>query len=178
MAKFERVKRFEGDESIQLPQRATKNSAGYDFCVAEDTIIPSLPQKYYNGGKFVPRLAVVGLDDAADYIKSMGIKPVLVPTGIKCKLESNTYLELSVRSSTPLKYLLVLANGVGIIDADYYGNPSNDGEIFFQMINLGPNPVRLKKGDKIGQGIIKPYLITEDDIADGERQGGFGSTTN
>ena len=121
---------------------------------------------------------MVGLDDAADYIKSMGIKPVLVPTGIKCKLESNTYLELSVRSSTPLKYLLVLANGVGIIDADYYGNPSNDGEIFFQMINLGPNPVRLKKGDKIGQGIIKPYLITEDDIADGERQGGFGSTTN
>ena len=64
-----------------------------------------------------------------------------------------------------------------IIDADYYNNPDNEGHIFFQLINLSPFPIQLHKGDKIGQGIIKSYLITEDDSADGLRTGGFGSTS-
>ena len=97
---------------------------------------------------------------------------------MKCQLDSNTYLELSVRSSCPLKYWLIMANSVGIIDSDYYNNPDNEGEIFFQIINLSPYDIQLKKGDIIGQGIIKPYLITEDDNASGERMGGFGSTSN
>jgi dUTP pyrophosphatase len=101
---------------------------------------------------------------------------MLVPTGIKCKLDPNTYLEISVRSSTPLKTGMILANGVGIIDADYYNNPSNEGEIFFQIINLTPFSIQLKKGETIGQGIIKSYLLTEDDEASGVRTGGFGST--
>ena len=107
--------------------------------------------------------------------KATGAKPTLVSTGMKCALDPDTYLELSVRSSSPLKYWLVLANGVGI-DADYYNNPDNEGEIFFQMINFTPYPIMLKKGDAIGQGIIKPYLTTEDDAAAGSRVGGFGST--
>ena len=64
-----------------------------------------------------------------------------------------------------------------IIDADYYNNPDNEGEIFFQLINLSPYNIILKKGEKIGQGIIKQYLSTEDDAATGDRLGGFGSTT-
>lgn len=63
-----------------------------------------------------------------------------------------------------------------IIDADYYGNSSNDGEIMFQLINLSPYPILLRKGDVIGQGIIKRYLTTFDDEANGTRTGGFGST--
>ena len=43
-------------------------------------------------------------------------KPTLVSTGLKCQLDPGTYLELSVRSSSPLKYWLVLANSVGNID--------------------------------------------------------------
>ena len=65
-----------------------------------------------------------------------------------------------------------------IIDADYYNNPDNEGEIFFQLYNLSPFAIKIQKGEAIGQGIIKSYLITEDDSADGERLGGFGSTTN
>lgn len=64
-----------------------------------------------------------------------------------------------------------------IIDADYADNPDNEGEIFFQVINLSPVKIRLNKGDIIGQGIIKKYEITDDDAAEGERKGGFGSTT-
>jgi dUTP pyrophosphatase len=60
---------------------------------------------------------------------------------LKCALDPNTYLELSVRSSTPLKYWLFMANSVGIIDADYYNNIDNEGEIFFQLINLSPYPI-------------------------------------
>ena len=110
--------------------------------------------------------------------KNLKAKPTLVPTGIKCELNDNTYLELSVRSSCPLKYWLILANGVGIIDADYYNNPDNEGHIYFQVINLTTFDIQLKKGDKIGQGIIKPYLTTDDDNAFGQRFGGFGSTTS
>lgn len=63
-----------------------------------------------------------------------------------------------------------------IIDADYYNNPDNEGHIYFQLINLSPVPIMLKKGDCIGQGIIKHYLTTDNDNAEGERLGGFGST--
>lgn len=180
MAKFEKVKRFE-NEDIQMPSRATANSAGYDLYVAEDKLVPSLMQAYIKDTT-ARQLAenttcVFALDAAGAAIKDLNLKPTLVSTGVKCKLDPGTYLELSVRSSTPLKYLLFLANGVGIVDADYYGNPDNDGEIFLQLINLGPNPVILRKGDRIGQGIIKPFLTTEDDVAAGERLGGFGSTS-
>ena len=119
---------------------------------------------------------VYTLAEIANLTKLTKAKPTLIPTGIKCTLEPGMYLELSVRSSCPLKHWLVLANSVGIIDADYYNNPDNEGHIYFQMINLSPFDIQLKKGDTIGQGIIKPYLITEDDATNGERKGGFGST--
>ena len=118
-----------------------------------------------------------GLSDIATFTKTTGLKPTLVPTGIKCQLEPNTYLELSVRSSCPLKYWLILANGVGVIDRDYYNNESNEGEIFLQLINLSPFPIKIQKGDLIGQAIVKPYLTLEGDCASGVRTGGFGSTS-
>jgi len=65
---------------------------------------------------------------------------------------------------------------VGIIDADYYNNPDNEGEIFFQIINLSPVPIYLKAGDRIGQGIIHKYEKTVDDEVTETRTGGFGST--
>jgi dUTP pyrophosphatase len=119
---------------------------------------------------------LANLNDAAVAVKEAGAKVSLVSTGMKCQLDEGTYLELSVRSSCPLKHWLILGNSVGIIDADYYNNPDNEGEIFFQIINLAPFSIQLKRGDAIGQGIIKPYLVTEDDNATGERTGGFGST--
>lgn len=117
------------------------------------------------------------LDWINNYTKELNARPTLVPTGMKCKLDPGTYLELSVRSSSPLKYWLILANGVGIIDADYYNNPDNEGHIYFQMINLSPFPIKIQKGEAIGQGIIHMYGCTENDDAWGERLGGFGSTT-
>ena len=182
MVKFEKVSKF-AEVNINLPVRKTAHSAGYDFEVAKDIIIPSYNERtalmtrdWLRDSTLLPG-APLTLDQVATITKQTEAKPTLVSTGMKCQLDPGTYLELSVRSSCPLKYWLVMANGVGIIDADYYNNPDNEGEIFFQIINLAPFPIMLKKGDIIGQGIIKPYLITEDDAADGERVGGFGSTS-
>lgn len=64
-----------------------------------------------------------------------------------------------------------------IIDADYVDNLDNEGAIFFQVINLFPYPILLKKGDVIGQGIIKHYETVDNDNTTAEREGGFGSTS-
>ena len=170
--KFERVSKY--PEAV-LPVRKTAKSAGYDFTVAEDIIIPSC-QKLLD--KFPKnQINLVSLEDMSILTKNLKAKPTLVPTGIKCELNNNTYLELSVRSSCPLKYWLILANGIGVIDADYYNNSDNEGHIYFQLINLSPFNIILHKGDKIGQGIIHKYITTDDDSAKGTRKGGFGSTT-
>ena len=102
----------------------------------------------------------------------------LVPTGIKAQFESDEVLQLYNRSSNPIKRGLMLANGVGIVDSDYYGNPNNDGEIMFAFYNFLDLTVQIKKGEKIGQGVFMKYLIIDDDVTDGERTGGFGSTGN
>lgn len=108
-------------------------------------------------------------------IPSHGIS--LVPTGIKCKMSPNQCLLLMVRSSMPRKMGLTLANNVGLVDADYYGNPDNDGHIMFQLMNITDKEVHINYGDKIGQGVVTNFYITEDDAATGERLGGFGSTS-
>ena len=179
IVKFEKVSRFVNSD-IPLPSRKTAASAGYDFVVAEDTIVPSytfvLNKMFQKGMIGKDMSGVQTLEEVAAFTKEYKTKPTLVSTGMKCSLNSDQYLELSIRSSSPLKYWLILANGVGIIDADYYNNPDNEGEIFFQLINLSPFDIVLQKGETIGQGIIKHYDIIENDSAAGSRTGGFGST--
>jgi dUTP pyrophosphatase len=69
-----------------------------------------------------------------------------------------------------------LANGVGVIDADYADNPDNEGHILVAIANLGPAAVTIAAGERVAQGIFMKYLTTADDAADGDRLGGFGST--
>ena len=145
---FEIAKGFE-NSNINLPVRSTKNSAGYDVEAAEDCIIPA----------FKP-----------------GQKPTLVKTGIKAYMKSDEVLILANRSSNPGKKGLILANSIGVVDSDYYGNPDNDGHIMYAFFNFKAEDVEIKKGDRIGQAIFQKYLVTNDDIAQGERTGGFGST--
>lgn len=107
------------------------------------------------------------------------LKPTLVPTGIKAYMQDDEYLKVYNRSSNPMKTGLIVSNGVGIIDSDYYDNEDNEGHIFVQFINLGREPHIIKKGDKIAQGIFaKGLAADEDNFNDTERKGGFGSTDN
>ena len=127
---FEVAKGFE-DKGINLPERKTKFSAGYD----------------------------------------------IVKTGLKAYMMDDEVLYLYNRSSNPGKKGLILANSVGVIDKDYYGNPDNDGHIMFAFFNIKDEDIEIRKGDAIGQGVFAKYLIIDDDNADGIRQGGFGSTS-
>ena len=178
MNKFEVVSAY-ADKGINIPTRATYAAAGYDFEVAEDIVVPSMEKMWYKALGSTWEDHPRTLSEVAKFVKETKVKPTLVPTGIKCQLASDCYLELSVRSSTPLKHWLILANGVGIIDGDYYNNSDNEGHIYFQLINLSPFDIQLKKGDKIGQGIIKRFEVTDDDskYEKKERAGGFGSTS-
>lgn len=178
MAKFEKVSKY-ADVDIAMPIRKTAQSAGYDMVAAEDYIIPSLWQMVAEANAIWPVESdeFVTMELMAKFTKDTGFKPTLVSTGMKCELDPGTWLQLSVRSSSPLKYWLMMANGIGVIDADYYNNSDNEGEIFFQIYNLSPFNIQIKKGEAIGQAIILPFGITENDNAQGERIGGFGSTT-
>ena len=174
--KFEIISKY-ADAGLNLPVRKTARSAGYDFEIAEDTVVPSHQKLLCRLANYADPSEARTLQEISAITKGANAKPTLIPTGIKCEIPDGFYLELSVRSSCPLKHWLILANGVGIIDADYYNNPDNEGHIYFQVINLSPFDIILKKGDIIGQGILKRHYVTDDDFATGERTGGFGSTS-
>ncbi len=145
---FEVAKGFE-DCNINIPVRKTKYSAGYDMDAAEDVIVPSFKK---------------------------GDKPTLVKTGLKAYMQDDEVLMLYNRSSNPKKKGLILANSVGVVDKDYYGNLDNDGHIMFAFYNIKDEDIKIKKGEAIGQGVFQKYLVVDDDIAEGTRVGGFGST--
>lgn len=169
MAKFEILDNYK-NAGINLPVRATEHSAGYDFEAAEEVVIPS----FWNLKGLMDQHFTEDMDTLKNVAKITEInntRPRLIPTGITCKLADDEYLEIVARSSLPLKHWLVLANGVGIIDSDYYGN-----EIKFQYMNFSPCDIIIHKGDRIGQGIIHKYITTEDDMPGGKRTGGFGSS--
>ena len=98
------------------------------------------------------------------------------PTGIKAKIEDGWFLGAFPRSSLGFKFYARLANTIGVIDASYYNNESNEGHIWVKIRNEGNKTFEIKQGDKIFQGIFIPYGITVDDDVTAERTGGFGST--
>lgn len=100
----------------------------------------------------------------------------LIPTGLKAYMGADEVLLLAVRSSLAVKRRLALANGIGVIDADYADNPDNEGHIMVAVVNLGTEPVTVARGERVAQGIFTRFLTTADDTAGGERTGGFGST--
>ena len=134
-------------QNLSLPRRATVGSAGYDFYLPVD-------------------------------IELQAGQTVKIPTGIRAKIADGWVLCLFPRSGLGFKYRLQLDNTVGIIDSDYYGS-DNEGHIFCKITNDGKTGkvLTLKAGDAFAQGVFLPFGITEDDDADGVRNGGFGSTT-
>lgn len=100
----------------------------------------------------------------------------VIPTGIRCQMTGNYVLQCYPRSGHGFKYLVRLANTVGIIDSDYFGS-KNEGHIMIKLVNGGEKALEVKAGDAFCQGIFTRFGITFDDDADGVRDGGFGSTS-
>lgn len=101
---------------------------------------------------------------------------VTVKLGVKAQINEGEFLLLVPRSSLGWKYNVHLVNTVGIIDADYYNNPDNEGEIGLKLFNEGDDVLHVYKNDRLIQGIFVKFDITDDDKAEGLRLGGFGST--
>lgn len=133
--------------TFDLPKRGTKYSAGYDLAVIETTIIEP--------GKIV-----------------------FAPTGLKAFMNEDEVLFLYPRSSLARKKGLMLSNNVGVVDSDYYSNIDNDGHIMISLYNFTNEAVTVNKGEKVAQGIFQQFLtVSNEEIIDSERIGGFGSTT-
>lgn len=126
--------------NAKVPERATKKSAGYDFYLPEDLWLSADPESV-----------------------------AVVSTGMTVHMQDNEVFQLYLRSSLAKKGLF-LANGVGIIDADYYPN-----EIKVLIRNFSGEEIVLNKGDRIVQGIFTEYKVS-DDVPSEDRVGGFGST--
>lgn len=110
--------------------------------------------------------------------KNVAILPhdsAFVCTDVKAYMQEDEVLLLHIRSSIG-KRGIVLSNCTGIIDSDYYSNPTNDGNIGIMLRNMTDEVVELMGGEKIMQGIFTKYLIADNDNATEERIGGIGST--
>lgn len=177
MIKFEKVSKYKDDDGVKLPERATKDSAGYDFYCAEETIVPSWSRLFSRLERArTLKTRPITMDEIAEITKQTEAKPTLVPTGVKAYMEEGMYLSLVARSSLPLKHWIIVANAPGTIDQLYVDNPENEGLIYFQLINLSPFDIVIRKGEKIGQGIFNKFYKVDEDNATEERKGGFGST--
>ena len=134
-------------QAVKLPRRATAGSAGYDFYAPVQIFLAP-----------------------GENVK--------IPTGIRAEMEAGWVLKCYPRSGLGFKYRLQLNNTVGIIDSDYFFS-DNEGHILVKMLNDGREGkrVELAAGMAFAQGIFMEYGITEDDEAEGIRNGGFGSTS-
>ena len=153
---------FKGDENMrgfeliegmngELPIKATIHSAGVDFIASADIRIPAFRFKG---------------------------EATLVPTGVKAFMQNDEYLQIFARSSIPVNLGLIMSNGVGIVDADYYNNPKNEGHIMIEFNNLTNEHIVIEKGTRIAQGIFNKVLPVTHGvrIKNDTRNGGFGST--
>lgn len=136
--------------------------------------------KRLNPGVVLPEPATggaAGFDLAAAMDMEIPPRSIrLVGTGLVISVPNGHFLGIFARSSTPLKRGLMVANGVGVIDADYCGP---DDEIKIQVLNITDGPVRVARGDRLAQGIVLPCPRVEwEEVSDvtSPTRGGFGST--
>lgn len=150
----------------ELPER--KKKRGFEICKGADirTILPKRKTRCSAGyDLYMPFDAVI-----------KPFEEVSVPLGVKAYMQDDEVLYIHIRSSVAFKLGCRMKNCVGVIDADYYGNPDNDGNIGVVLCNRTGKDVEIKKGERIAQGIFHKYLTVDGDNVTEERTGGMGST--
>lgn len=150
-------------EKISLEQYINDfgNDDGYN-----DLKLPERKTKFSSGYDFYcPRDLIV-----------RAYSSLLIPTGIKVMMDDNMFLALYIRSSMAIKNNLRLVNQVGIIDCDYYNNSDNEGHIMVCLYNDSDEDIKLKKNERIVQGIFQKFYLTDNDNVSNIRMGGIGST--
>jgi len=119
-----------------------------------------------------------GMDLCADVEGEIALAPLerkLIPTGIAIALPTGFEAQIRPRSGLALAQGLTMVNSPGTIDSDYRG------EIQLIAINLGRDPVIVRRGQRIAQMVVQRVVKAQwqevDDLPASERQGsGFGHT--
>lgn len=163
--------------AVELPARATTNSAGYDLKAfllgdpgADVTVKLSLAGRQYE--RTVTRTATQAGDSAT--LELLAGESAIIPLGFRASLPVGYEAQIRPRSGTSFKTSLVIANSPGTIDPDY------NGQWGVLVRNAGTSPIVLSHGERIAQMVITKYEVLE--FTDGEvhrstdRDGGFGST--
>lgn len=100
----------------------------------------------------------------------------LIPANVIVETPPGYMLLISMRSSTPRKIGLMMAQGVGVVDTDYCGE---EDELKIQVYNFTDTPVKVEKGARIAQGIfvkVDTPEWNEVEQMSASSRGGFGST--
>ena len=143
---------------------------GFKVCKGFENCDINLPKR---GTKFSAGYDFESAEDVVINPKEMKV----IKTGIKAYMENDEVLKIYPRSSLGIKKQLMMANNVGIIDSDYFENPSNDGHIHVALYNFGDKTQEIKKHERIAQGIFVKFLISEvEEEVVNVREGGIGST--
>ncbi len=119
-----------------------------------------------------------GLDVAAAIEDDVVLAPLeraLIPAGFALALPAGFEAQIRPRSGLALKHGVTLVNSPGTIDSDYRG------EVQLAMINLGSEPVTIRRGDRIAQMVVQRVARVRweevDELPASARDaGGFGHT--
>jgi dUTP pyrophosphatase len=121
-------------------------------------------------------LDAAGMDLVANeevFLPAMGRK--LVGTGLRIAIPKGYEGQVRPRSGLSWNHGVTVLNAPGTIDSDYRG------ELKVMLVNLSHDVYNIKKGDRIAQLVIAPYVRVETSVVKEldktERgEGGFGST--
>lgn len=124
---------------------------------------------YQTGGAAAFDLAVI--EDAI--VPARGY--AALRTGLGFGIPEDHVMLVFSRSSTFMKFGVILANGVGVIDSDYSG--PND-EVHVVVLNPGDSDVSIAAGSRVAQSMIihRPRMQFTEGTASGPDRGGFGTT--
>lgn len=139
-------------EDAMIPTRGTIEAAGLDLYALEDCTVYGC---------------------SIDVFENVRVGQASVKTGIACEIPLGLFGKVEARSG--LSFGHGIETGAGVVDSDYRG------EVRVKMYNFTSDTYEVKKGQRIAQMIIQPYLMyepVEGDIdTDTERgEKGFGST--
>lgn len=124
--------------------------------------------------------ASAGMDLRACLAEPLTLQPgqrLAIPTGLALNMmDPGLVAIVASRSGLSLKHGIRVAQGIGVIDADYHG------EIKVLLTNDGPRPYDIQPGERIAQLLFQPVVQVDLDLVDSFRKdtergtGGFGST--
>ena len=119
-----------------------------------------------------------GMDVAAAVAEPLELAPgeiIMIPTNLVVAIPPGFEIQVRPRSGLAIKHGVTIINSPGTIDADYRG------EVKIGLINLGPKPYTIQRGDRVAQLVVAPVhradlqVVTE--LERTVRQaGGFGHT--